>query len=547
MATPINRTAIDRVIQRNMTALRKRGVYSVRPGYKFTGGWITDKPAIVATVEKKLDKLPPRDRLPAELEDIPVDVREATGLQRLRAKDPAAHALVFAHGRAEFHEPQWPDERNVATGQKIAPQAAVSHPALANLSSKPQISYTPAANVSLDPVTDTMTIIVHASPDAGWPVLRDFLSGTSSRLTIGMYDFTSAHILATVEAALKAGARTLELVLDHPPRNPSANQTDSDTKQGLETVLGSRAQVDWALTRNDPLATSWIFPTAYHIKVAVRDSTVFWLSGGNWNNSNQPDLAAHDPTAGSLQNADRDWHTVVSNKTLAGVFEAFLRHDRTLAASHQGTGDPALHAVLRKAMQAHQAEQKKSSLARVPSAKPTQMFQAKTFSDVSVTIDPVLTPDKGIYTGKILQLLQSAQQSLYMQTQYIHPSDQAQDQAFTALIEAVRDKHRKGVDVRLITSQYENTPQWIEKLKEHDLDKVLRIQNRVHNKGIVVDSKVVALGSQNWSGDGTLRNRDATLIVHHPEIAQYYQQIFIHDWTTMANQHVVDASVPLKK
>jgi hypothetical protein len=41
----------------------------------------------------------------------------------------------------------------------------------------------------------------------------------------------------------------------------------------------------WALTRTDPDATAWIFPTAYHIKVAVRDRTAFWLSSGNWNNS----------------------------------------------------------------------------------------------------------------------------------------------------------------------------------------------------------------------------------------------------------------------
>lgn len=542
MATPINRAAIDHVIGRNIRAFRKRGVYTVRPGYKFTGGWITDKPAIVVTVEKKLDKLVPRDRLPAEVEDIPVDVREATGLQRLRAHDPVAHALVVAHGRPEFHEPQWPDERDVATGRKLSAMPAVRDPALARMSNKPEIPYTPAPNATLDPVTDTMTVIAHASPDAGWPVLRDFLNGTASRLTVGMYDFTSAHVLDTLEAALKPSGRTLELVLDHPPRNPSANQSDGETKQALEKTVGTRAQTDWALTRNDPLAKSWIFPTAYHIKVAVRDGTVFWLSSGNWNNSNQPDLAANDPKAGSLKDADRDWHAVVTHKALAAVFEAYLKHDREVAASQQGPGDDALHATLRDAMQAHEAEQGKSSLSVAPQPKPARTFTAKTFSNVPVTIQPVLTPDKGVYAGKILELLQAAERSLYIQTQYIHPSDQAQDTGFTALLEAVRDKHRKGVDVRLITSQYENTPQWMEKLKEYDLDKVLRIQNRVHNKGIVVDAKVVALGSQNWSGDGTLRNRDATLILHHPDIAQYYEQIFIHDWTTLADVKVVDAS-----
>jgi len=42
MPTPINRGAINRVILGHIAALRKRGVYTVRPGYKFTGGWITD-------------------------------------------------------------------------------------------------------------------------------------------------------------------------------------------------------------------------------------------------------------------------------------------------------------------------------------------------------------------------------------------------------------------------------------------------------------------------------------------------------------------------
>src|SRR5262249_759565 len=55
---------------------------------------------------------PPRSK-------TPVDVREATGLQRLRAKDPVTHALVVAHGRPEFQEPQWSDEREAATGRKL--------------------------------------------------------------------------------------------------------------------------------------------------------------------------------------------------------------------------------------------------------------------------------------------------------------------------------------------------------------------------------------------------------------------------------------------
>ena len=50
MSTPIPYKKIDAIIRRNMKLFRKPGVLTVRPGYNISGGWITDKPAIVVTV-----------------------------------------------------------------------------------------------------------------------------------------------------------------------------------------------------------------------------------------------------------------------------------------------------------------------------------------------------------------------------------------------------------------------------------------------------------------------------------------------------------------
>ena len=61
------------------------------------------------------------------------------------------------------------------------------------------------------------------------------------------------------------------------------------------------------------------------------------------------------------------------------------------------------------------------------------------------------------------------------------------DKAFQCLIDAVRGRIDAGCDVRLITSQYRH----------------------------------------NWSGDRKLRNRDATLIIHNQEAAQYFERIFL--------------------
>jgi phosphatidylserine/phosphatidylglycerophosphate/cardiolipin synthase-like enzyme len=127
-----------------------------------------------------------------------------------------------------------------------------------------------------------------------------------------------------------------------------------------------------------------------------------------------------------------------------------------------------------------------------------------------------------------------------MQTQYIHPSDKAGDEGLAALIKAVAQRIKDGVDVRLILSQYETLDK-LELLQDADIDlSHVRIQANVHNKGMIVDSSIVALGSQNWSADGVIRNRDATLIIYNEEAAKYWQQIFIHDWTNMASQQAAD-------
>jgi phosphatidylserine/phosphatidylglycerophosphate/cardiolipin synthase-like enzyme len=361
-----------------------------------------------------------------------------------------------------------------------------------------------------------------------------------------MYDFTSGDLLASVKAAIK-GSKPFQMVLDHPPPNPTANQTDAVTAQQLMQSDPS-AKVQWALTRSDPLAAAWIYPTAYHIKVVVRDSGALWLSSGNFNVSNEPNLAANNPKRGSLATADRDWHVIVNDAGLATLYEAFIKNDFAIASAHQAPGNAAVHAKISAALaKLHTAQSESTLIKNPPAAAKGFNVPHRVFANVPVTVQPLLTPDPGqhttLYVDKVLALIQSARTSVYIQTQYIHPSAKPLDKNFMVLVQALAAAFKKGLDVRVITSQYENTGQWLETLKPFDLDKVLRIQNRVHNKGIVVDSKVVLVSSENWSADGCLRNRDAGLIIYNSDIAQYFQAIFIADWTQRANVKLVDASL----
>ena len=67
-------------------------------------------------------------------------------------------------------------------------------------------------------------------------------------------------------------------------------------------------------------------------------------------------------------------------------------------------------------------------------------------------------------------------------------------------------------------------------------------RNGVHNKGFVVDHQTVVVSSQNWSGDGALRNRDAGLIVQSAQVAQYFEPVFLEDWDNLATSPSVSAA-----
>jgi hypothetical protein len=395
-----------------------------------------------------------------------------------------------------------------------------------------------------------MAVTCHVSPDDGWPVLEEFLAGTDKRLTVGMYDFTAPHILEAVETDLKKRRGTLSLILDpglslsnggDGDGNPKAEDiTEDEVRDGLSDALGDkRFKFAWAAVKRAGKTTAGIFPSAYHIKVAVRDGKAFWLSSGNWQSSNQPPPdqqldgdAKPAEIYKLLQTYNREWHVVVENDALAAVFEEFLKWDLKQAEPLQAEGGergverlPDLLVPLDEFERGVPPGLALTSRLDLP-------------EDAPVRVQPLLTPDN--YAEHALKLVQSATRTLYFQNQYIHVTTR-QDEAFTELLEAVKKKMADGtVDVRIILRDIGDTRKMLEAMEADgfDMDRV-KVQRSCHTKGIIVDGQTVLVGSHNWSSQGTTANRDASLIFFDPRVAKYYQDIFLRDWKTIARQRLV--------
>lgn len=468
----------------------KPNVLAVRSGFVFRNGWITDDPAIVVVMRGQKTSSPEVVAIPKTLSGFPVEVRAASPLDYAESLD-----------------------------------------LIETLEGFPRTTYSPPENVTLEPVEEEMKVICHLCPDAGWPTLRDFLAETKKRLTIGMYDFTAPHIVEGVLSATDKQSRKLSMVLQEKESLGGGTKKfdipEAQTIEKYSDALGDRFDFAWA-----SVGKNHRFASAYHIKVAVRDGKAFWLSSGNWQSSNQPDheIATEADGWNLLMKHNREWNIVIENAKLAGQFEAFLKHDLKQARADENIESPDLPSL-------EFFVEDEPDLERVPAGMPT--YFEPLIIERSVRVQPLLTPDN--YQQHVVKLIQSAEEQILFQNQSFSILDDSKnDPRYEAIFTSLLEKQQAGVDVRIIIRGDFGPELVVERLKQRgfDTDRI-RLQNRCHIKGIVVDRSTALVGSHNWTNQGTLVNRDASLIFFDEEIAEYFAKAFWFDWKKLARKSVV--------
>jgi hypothetical protein len=494
----VSKPAPEAALAEARRQLADRGeVVSVRLGWRFRDGWLTDERVIVVAVDEKLREstlvAQGRESLPREIGGVAIDVRTAGPLELLARR------------------------RNLEPGEALALHEAFR---------APRIRYRGPANGTqlLKPV-DVTRVVAHASPEAGWDTLRTFIDGTQRDLRIAMYDFGATHIRDAVAGQAGAVRLTIQPSESLSGDTKKDDQPDAEIVQSLEGALGERFAAQWmdVSRRNGWVASS------YHIKVAVRDGKATWLSSGNWQSSNQPDRAVLQlDDADLLAGYNREWHVVAEGRDLAQAFKGFLDHD--FANGGAPLGEPPIEERVLVGIPADwdlEFRERRREIRLFPPA----VFEGP------IRTQPLLTPDN--YVDHVLALIESAQRTLYFQNQSLSLID-GSDPRFLALVDALLAKQRAGLDVRIIFRDIGDVRGRLEALKDHGFDmRGVRLHPKCHTKGIVVDGERVLIGSHNWTNDGTLFNRDASLIFFHAGIARYFQDLFLYDWENWSRQRTL--------
>ena len=461
-------------IKANEAALRSiPGVFGVRPGFRTLDGELTQEPAIIV-VTKLDEQVGP---VPTVVGGVPVEKR-------------AASAQEIVEGLAPL-----------SVWEGVVPEAV------------PQIAYTPPDPPLALEEARVHNITCHVGPDSGWTTLKPFLDGTTTSLTVAMYEFYAEHVIdAVTQLGEEENEAKLNMILQVSPN-------DEDIEDTLSNSWGDRLE----FTRAVVSGPGRIFNNSYHTKVAVRDSNAFWLSSGNWSPNSQPSIApGSEQTLYSKGN--REWHVIIEDEPLAQMYEKFIEHDISQARE---AGAPEAAPVMPDLLIPE------SML--VPEAVVVQdhPFDAKTFASSGnpVKVRPLMSPDN--YAQEILKLIEDAERTLYLQFSYIR---QPSTETFNDIITAIADKMANGLDVRVLVGSNQK--------REHSelligrrgwKRSMFRSQrSKVHNKGILIDGKIAVVGSNNWSSDGTQYNRDTSLVFFSRPIAQYFTEVFMFDWDNLS-------------
>jgi hypothetical protein len=496
------------------------GVVAIRPGYKYppTGDPV---PAVVIAVVPGIEPIRPSDiesKYGVAATVTPATVEEQVAMQTAA---PVAFALPGGSTASAFEK--------MIGGDEFVPFAPPKSG-----------SYEEPNPPNLPLVNEEMELTICVSPEAGWGELEDFLARTRERLTVAMYQFTAPHIFAAVQAAVTPPGRTFELVLHPVPEKPTKSGVKAhDLKEQdqvidpLENEMKKRFEMAWAtlVTKDHP---DGLWASAYHIKVAVRDGGVVWLSSGNWQSTNQPNVHpfakdAEKLPAGFQRKYNRDYHAIIVNDRLSSIYEQYIKRDFELSAAQ--AGEVVTFAAPDLFVPEEEAEEEEA----IEFAAPPRLFEPLRLKR-AVSVQPLLTPDN--YAEHALRLIKSAEKSVWFQNQYINFRGTDDDfPEFRLLIGALKDQIDAGREVRLICRDM---------MKQESLDvlvalgfpkEVFRFQPACHNKTIIVDGRIVMFGSHNWSNEGVKTNRDASLIFDDREIAEYLAEVYDYDWNRLATAH----------
>jgi phosphatidylserine/phosphatidylglycerophosphate/cardiolipin synthase-like enzyme len=239
-----------------------------------------------------------------------------------------------------------------------------------------------------------------------------------------------------------------------------------------------------------------------HQKFVIIDNKTTIVQAGNWAKTSFPEDG---------KKANREWSIAMTDTAITDVYKSVFDDDwknGTYYDISDGTGFPL-------------------SYTQTGSAYPRPFSEAGEFSG-PMNVTPFFSPDTSL--EGILYCINAARVTLDIQIPYF--TNIGDGGSVDQIIDAILAAKARGVTVRIITEEDYDFVELAAIMIPEGIPVVWAdaTWSTLHNKGIIVDGRMVLVSSINYSDNSIENNREAGVIIEHESIAQWYLEVYDYDW-----------------
>ncbi|MHA1860380.1 MAG: phospholipase D-like domain-containing protein [Candidatus Asgardarchaeia archaeon] len=344
---------------------------------------------------------------------------------------------------------------------------------------------------SLETFSGTFNVTAFVSPDNSYEVIVNAIDSATCEIDLEIYLFSHPYLLDAINRALQRNnSMMVNIIMDGAPLGYYSAKYNRYVAYNLTSSGYPNVNISWA-------SSTFTFT---HAKFCIIDREIVIVESANWAKSSIP-LEG--------KSGNREWGVIIKDDEVVDYFLQVFYNDMTIA---EPVTEPP-------------TDYKEPSYTFYGSYSPN--FESQNFVGY-MRITPVFSPDTS--RDAILNLIDSANESIEIQEMYIY----SEDAVISEFIDAIVDAKSRGVSVRVILGdRSDENNQTAELLSSYGIEVAFSSSefDTMHNKGIIVDGKVVLISSINWSGNSVENNREAGVIIYNEDVASYFLEVFNYDWS----------------
>ena len=431
-------------------------------------------------------------------------------------KDEYNHTIdIVAYGETEFNNKGWEGQSisNVADGVILKRNKENNKFIDTNTSNDWLNSRRYGIGQSDFPyenITFNGEINTFVSPDNSYQTIINELRNANESIFLNIYEFTNSFLCDELVAALRRNV-SVNLFLEGSP----IGGISDEEKYVLNRIASNGGNIRFIVSDvENRVYARYMFN---HGKYLVIDNTTVIVESCNWAKTGIP----INPTYGN-----REWGVIIRNSDAAKYFlsvflddwdskrcDSYSYYDLNLSVNPSFFMENSVYRGFYE-----------------------PNFESVTFRS-NFSVIPVFSPDTSYRA--IYDMIDSAEESIYIQQLYIYKN---WTNGINPFVEKLVNKSHDGIDIKVVLNY---NPYYDDSNNKNNLTKQFFEENNievkfvytnwsyftnVHNKGMIVDNISVLISSINWNENSVVCNREAGVIIHGKDVAEYYAKVFFYDW-----------------